>query len=492
MSRLSATKRGNGVVSIGALGLLVALSLLGSEAVMAQTGNTIISISSFDQVPFGGLVNVGIAIENQPGRPGLGGFDLQIVYDSSAMSLVGAASGPLLDSAAWEYFSFRQGEIQPGLRAVRLVAVADISNGNVHPNSFLVGKTGQLATVQFRMSSDSAYQCHVMPLRFFWNDCGDNGLSSISGDTLYLSQEVRDYDGTLLLTPPALGTTDGAPDYCFGAGGAAAPVRQVTFAHGSVAFECTQPPYPRGDLNLNGIANEIADLEMYCDYFLHGLRALPETSRELSIAASDVNADGRTLTFQDAVYLERVVLGDSPTFPRKSISDTLTAYFHQDMANHVIQVSYPDSLAGAWFTVMGNIAPEFSFPPQWRQDYYYDGTYTQILILGLPTTPYGSGIWFSYQGTGSLQRVMTADWHDNDIVAVVIGGGYNCGDFDGSGGTDISDAVYLIKYIFGGGTPPQDSGSGDVNCDSACDVGDVVYLMQYIFAGGPGPCSGCK
>ena len=67
-----------------------------------------------------------------------------------------------------------------------------------------------------------------------------------------------------------------------------------------------------------------------------------------------------------------------------------------------------------------------------------------------------------------------------------------CGDADGSANIDISDAVYLIAYIFGGGPAPSPLLAGDSNCDSAIDISDAVYLINYIFGGGPQPCAGCK
>ncbi len=63
------------------------------------------------------------------------------------------------------------------------------------------------------------------------------------------------------------------------------------------------------------------------------------------------------------------------------------------------------------------------------------------------------------------------------------------GDADASGGIDISDAVFLIGYIFGGGPAPSPIRSGDADCSGSIDISDVVYLIAYIFAGGAPPCS---
>lgn len=66
-----------------------------------------------------------------------------------------------------------------------------------------------------------------------------------------------------------------------------------------------------------------------------------------------------------------------------------------------------------------------------------------------------------------------------------------CGDPDASGVVSISDAVYLINYIFASGPPPVSLGSADVDCNGLTTISDAVYLISYIFSGGPAPCAGC-
>lgn len=71
-------------------------------------------------------------------------------------------------------------------------------------------------------------------------------------------------------------------------------------------------------------------------------------------------------------------------------------------------------------------------------------------------------------------------------------GDYLCGDADGSAAVNISDAVYLISYIFAGGPAPNPILSGDADCSGAISISDAVYLITYIFSGGPAPCATCK
>jgi M6 family metalloprotease-like protein len=68
---------------------------------------------------------------------------------------------------------------------------------------------------------------------------------------------------------------------------------------------------------------------------------------------------------------------------------------------------------------------------------------------------------------------------------------YLCGDANADGTANITDAVYLIQYIFNNGPAPMPLASGDVNCDSTPNITDAVYLISYIFAGGPAPCAEC-
>ncbi len=68
---------------------------------------------------------------------------------------------------------------------------------------------------------------------------------------------------------------------------------------------------------------------------------------------------------------------------------------------------------------------------------------------------------------------------------------FTCGDANCDATVDISDVVFLIAYIFSGGSAPSPLLAGDANCDSTVDISDVVYLIAYIFSGGQAPCAVC-
>ncbi|MFQ5454433.1 MAG: choice-of-anchor V domain-containing protein [Candidatus Zixiibacteriota bacterium] len=65
------------------------------------------------------------------------------------------------------------------------------------------------------------------------------------------------------------------------------------------------------------------------------------------------------------------------------------------------------------------------------------------------------------------------------------------GNIDGSSDNqiDISDAVYMIDYMFSNppGPAPPCMEEADVDGESGIDIGDIVYLIDYMFSNPPGP-----
>jgi hypothetical protein len=230
------------------------------------------------------------------------------------------------------------------------VAIADMNNGPYHPSGY--GKDhGQLADMKFYVTNDRTFECMYVPIRFIWQDCGDcgdNGISSVTGDTLFIMQKVFDFgwnegwecgdpvdfaDTTFELTwmdaGLGLGFMYGGPDpacttctefyppdhpthpgECKNR-----PVQFIWFWNGGVDIECKDSIDKRGDINLNGIANEIADAVLFTNFFLYGPGVF-DIAYDGQVAATDVNNDGLVLSVGDLVYLIRVVTGDALPYPK--------------------------------------------------------------------------------------------------------------------------------------------------------------------------------
>ena len=73
------------------------------------------------------------------------------------------------------------------------------------------------------------------------------------------------------------------------------------------------------------------------------------------------------------------------------------------------------------------------------------------------------------------------------------------GDVNADGQVDMSDAIYMLDFLYSGGPSPKPLKcepfatvhNGDVNGDSNLDISDPIYILTWEFLGGPGPVQGC-
>jgi hypothetical protein len=64
------------------------------------------------------------------------------------------------------------------------------------------------------------------------------------------------------------------------------------------------------------------------------------------------------------------------------------------------------------------------------------------------------------------------------------------GDANGDSSVNAVDVVFLINYLFIGGSEPCVCEAADCNNDGVINAGDVVYLINYLFIHGPAPLRG--
>jgi hypothetical protein len=252
--------------------------------------------------------NATVTVSIDFGHSPIGGFDLLISYDAGGgiNFLSAQAIGDLADY--WEYFTYRysqQDNCGGGCPSgyIRLVGIYDLPNG-LHPAG--IDLEGDFATLTFSTTEDRSFLNQCFWLDFAWFDCGDNTLSSVSGDTLYLGYGIEYIEDVWCLDPDK----------------GVVPIPCIIFGRGCI---CLIPPEDeRGDINLNGIANEIADAVIYANYFIYGPEVLGygiDPYYENRVLASDINDDGTVLTVADLVYLIRIITGDANPYPESGEGD---------------------------------------------------------------------------------------------------------------------------------------------------------------------------
>ena len=64
---------------------------------------------------------------------------------------------------------------------------------------------------------------------------------------------------------------------------------------------------------------------------------------------------------------------------------------------------------------------------------------------------------------------------------------YRRGDTNADGETNLSDAVFLLAWLFTGGDAPTCVQAGDTNDDDVVDISDALGILNYLFSGTQAP-----
>ncbi len=325
----------------------------------------------------------------------LGGFELLVAYDASALTLQNVVPGAIFENCGWEYLQFRFGPdgncgsaCPSGM--LKIVGLAETNNGANHPGCFLEGSIGSLVDLDFLVSNDRTLECQYVPIEFFWYDCSDNAFSGRWGDTLWVSRKVYTFEHENI-ADNSYGFPGyfGAPDQCLIGGGPDKPsaIRCVDFTNGGIDIICADSIDARGDVNLNGVAYEVADAVVFSNYFVMGISAF-NVNVDGQTAATDVNADGLTLSAADLVFLIRVVVGDTPPMPKLSPNRPAKAGFA--LQGEVLSITEASYRIGAIsMTLEGKAEPvlhENAAGMQLR--YHFDGVNTRVLVYNMNGTAF--------------------------------------------------------------------------------------------------------
>lgn len=385
-----------------------------------------VTIKTVHNVIQGGPANVHITLDNCDSyeiNP-IAGFDFLIQYDSPALSITGATEGKFFLENEWEYFTYGFGQTDScnsncPTRTFRLVAIAEINDAMHHPSGFTNSAPGSdvLVTLHFQVSNNRNLECHYSPVRFYWADCGDNAFASPDGSLIssrYVYENSTDCfgdDGASSVDNPnaAFPTLLGVPSAC-----PTEPLRRIDFRNGGVEIICAGIIDARGDMNLNGISNEVSDAELLADYLVHGPEVF-SINIDGQTAASEVNGDGIPLTLADLQYMIRIITGDQ--IPRSELQhyrdtaivtashDTLDLTVDEEIGAALLIYDFP-------FTVQLSDIPE-GMDIKWNRS----ADETRVLVYNIGTNAIGDGRLIGLPG---VPRSVYLVGYDGSIFASEI------------------------------------------------------------------------
>lgn len=188
--------------------------------------------------------------------------------------------------------------------------------------------------------------------------------------------------------------------------------------------------------------------------------------------------DSDTPPAADTITLRIVVLASpAPNIPELLVPETGATTGNQQPAF-------------AWSSTAGS-GGHYTF--EYARDLGFTNTVTTVSNITdttyVPPIPLANGVWFWHVSATNSQGYTSQYQGDPFILTVDTTQMAYRGDANGDGTINVSDAVYIINYVFVGGAAPNPMIAGDPNCDTAVNVSDAVYLINYIFVGGPAPCA---
>jgi hypothetical protein len=287
---------------------------------------------------------------------GIGGFQLELEFDYVELNFYGAMRGALLENRvwemgappedstfwSWEYFSYRvfpcplcdcckykillcgQAEMPDGslrrgycLTTEHLTDPAYSTYWAVDSTSDTQEEVGAtLAWLRFQIAHNYLLLDFTLRVFFEWEhrldpdstviiedwDCVENTMWSCDGSELYVSKDPLQYQPGVCPEGVNIHTI-------------------LDFVTGGVHL-CSGPTFQciRGDIDLNHIAYETADVVLFASYFVRGVIVFT-VAPEYQVCATDVNADGQTLVLTDLIHMIRVIQGDvTTTYPSNLLS----------------------------------------------------------------------------------------------------------------------------------------------------------------------------
>ena len=214
--------------------ILTAGDLLSEDSTNSDIPYYKITIES-ESHSLGQLIDtIDIEIESS-GKP-IGGVDIKIGFDSPALEILEIIPGEIPDSCKWKFFNTRDMSSQTTgdspIGVWQILAMAEFGGDTVRSVCYGFDRRASIAKLIIHVDSSQVDLAtdSTLAIFFYWQDCGDNTVTNISGDSLYLSLNSAHGRDTLRVLPSRIG----APASCINPKAQNKPVRGVSFESGGV------------------------------------------------------------------------------------------------------------------------------------------------------------------------------------------------------------------------------------------------------------------
>ncbi len=425
-----------------------------------------------------------IPIIKTAGSENMSGFDILIGYDYSGLHINEVIPGILFESPGayeWESFSYRFGpfDCDGGCPSgmIRIIGVAETNDGANHPNDLSIEDGTVLFSLNGQVAPEPEFEGIFLPVRFFWIDCGDNGVATEVGEGLALSDHVYDHDGfeitdTLFGFPGYYGVPYSCIDYSPNP-----PSRFANFTNGGVNVANIESM--ELILSIDDALADAGDSAIYLDLHMSNPQdSVAGFELFIQLDNPDLVEFGISPSDTFAIEIENTLMSNWDFVATQSLSGT-----YHDLRIIAISNSVPPYTSAIAPQQNGVLLQLVLHAYDSIPEFITDST-TQLIINDIVSNtnfsdPSGNLIGY-YEGE---YNPLTVSFQHGMITVME----FPYGDANGDNEINVADAVFVINYVFKGGPAPDPLLLGDANCDGFVNVADAVFLINHIFKGGPEP-----
>jgi hypothetical protein len=171
----------------------------------------------------------------------LAGFDFLIMVEEGYASIDTILPGQLLDSCRWQYFTSHKVN-SPDTEKNRqclwqTIALAESVGGSAKPICFGMKEPVSLLKIVVSGPANASIPDTLIPVSFFWQNCGSNTLAGRSGHELSMSRQVYDPMGNAQLVVDTFPNLLGTPELCIKKNSPNPPKRLIDYYQGYIQYK---------------------------------------------------------------------------------------------------------------------------------------------------------------------------------------------------------------------------------------------------------------